>query len=229
MKKHAFSRASLKSLLFWVSAIGNLTMVWGSINRCHAMYRVIISMFSLSFDVFFPFFSLAESSPRDLQISVLLQIMLMCNLNYLCENGGSVPRADREWLDIFRTVIEWWNNYWTRLSQNIVICQGLADQLLPQPSASASNWSALYWQIFCSTSLNNCYLFAATVFVAFAEGSATRDAKQSWNYVLAQYKHYSNNKALNCLHLNRKLKPATHPKNVIWILHNHFLRQCKRC
>ena len=25
---------------------------------------------------------------------------------------------------------EWQNNYWTRLSQNIVICQCLADQIL---------------------------------------------------------------------------------------------------
>ena len=31
------------------------------------------------------------------------------------------------------------NYYWTRLSQNIVICQCLTDQLLPQPSASANN------------------------------------------------------------------------------------------
>ena len=34
---------------------------------------------------------------------------------------------------------EWQNNYWTRLSQNIMICQCLADPFyLPQPSASAN-------------------------------------------------------------------------------------------
>ena len=55
---------------------------------------------------------------------------------------------------------EWWNQYWTRLSQNIVKCQCLADQLFA--SASANNWSARHGQItiFCSTSANNCLALA---------------------------------------------------------------------
>ena len=55
-----------------------------------------------SYDVFFPSFSLAESSPRDLQItaeSVLLQI-IFCSYaietSLLCENGIAIPRAGRE-------------------------------------------------------------------------------------------------------------------------------------
>ena len=45
------------------------------------------------------------------------------------------------------SVIEWENNYWTRLSQNIVICHCLADELF-----------ARHWQIaiFRSTLSNNC-------------------------------------------------------------------------
>ena len=48
--------------------------------------------------------------------------------SFLRENGRSL-RFPRMFIKKTNSVIEWWNNYWTRLSQNIVICQCLADQL----------------------------------------------------------------------------------------------------
>jgi len=49
-------------------------------------------------------------------------------------------------------VIEWWNNYWIRLSQNIVIYQCPADQLFASAFGFGNNWSARHCQIsiFCS-------------------------------------------------------------------------------
>ena len=46
----------------------------------------------------------------------------------LRENGRSL-RFPRIFIKKTNSVIEWLNNYWTRLWQNIVICQCLADQL----------------------------------------------------------------------------------------------------
>ena len=49
----------------------------------------------------------------------------------LRENGRSL-RFPRIFIKKTNSVIEWQNNYWTRLSHNIVICQCLADQLFPE-------------------------------------------------------------------------------------------------
>ena len=93
--------------------------------------------------------------------SCLKETMLLSLLRSLmCENGRLLcfPRI---FIKKTNLVIKWWDNcYWTRLSQNIVICQCIADQYyyLPQPLAAANNWSVRHRQItiFCSTSSNNC-------------------------------------------------------------------------
>ena len=72
-------------------------------------------------------------------------------------------------------VIEWENNYQTRLSQNIMICQCLVDQLFASALGFGKyNWSACHWQItiFCSTSSNSCQLFVT-----------------SWLYLSRRYMH----------------------------------------
>ena len=50
------------------------------------------------------------------------------------------------------------NNYWSWLSQDILICQCCADQLFAS-SLTSTRWSACHWQItiFWSSSSNNCY------------------------------------------------------------------------
>ena len=84
-------------------------------------------------------------------------------LQSLLPENGSFPKK-------FIKKRTWWlfiinNCYWTRLSQNIVICQ-----INHLPSASASNWSARHWQIpiFCPTSSNivkyYCYLISVLLF-----------------------------------------------------------------
>ena len=101
-----------------------------------------------------------------LQISVLLQI-IFCSCVFettlLCENGGSVPRAGREWFDIFSWTKQQWSNDKTiielgyrKISWFVTVS---LINYLPQPSALANNWSARHWQltIFCSTS-SNCRL-----------------------------------------------------------------------
>ena len=105
----------------------------------------------LSFDVFFPSFSLAESSPRDLQItankyvSLLLQIIFcpcVIETTLFCENGGSVFRADREWFNIFSWSKERWSNDKTiiELGYRKVSWFVRVSQInyLPQSSASAN-------------------------------------------------------------------------------------------
>ena len=57
----------------------------------------------------------AHQLTRDncLQIIVLLQIRICSYLietTILCENGGSVPRAGREWFDMFSWSKEQWSN-----------------------------------------------------------------------------------------------------------------------
>ena len=48
------------------------------------------------------------------------------------KNGRSLPWTVREWFKYENkpVLIEWQNNYWIRLSQNILIRQCLSDQLL---------------------------------------------------------------------------------------------------
>jgi len=115
--------------------------------------------------MYFSSFSLAESSPRDLQISVLLQI-IFCSCvmkpTLLCENGGSGTRGGREWFDMLSWSKERWSNDKTSIELGYRKISWFASVLqnnyLPQPSASANNWSARHWEItiFYSSSLNNC-------------------------------------------------------------------------
>ena len=104
-----------------------------------------------------------------LQISVLLQIIFCsCVIETLLlyENGGLVPRAGREWFDIFSWPKEGWLNDKTiigelgyrKISWFVSVSQINNNYYSPQPSASVSNWSTQHWQItiFCSTLLNNC-------------------------------------------------------------------------
>ena len=93
-------------------------------------------------------------------------ILLMRNWNYalLWKWRIGSPKSQRVIWHIKlikRTVIQLLNNYWTRLSQNIVICHYLADQIFASVFGYGNNWSARHWQItiFCLTSLNNCCLF----------------------------------------------------------------------
>ena len=97
-----------------------------------------------------------------LQISVLLHSM--CETTLLCENGRSVPKADREWFDIFSWSKEQWSNDKTiiELGYHKISWFGSVSQInnyLPQQiKCSANNWLPCHWQvtIFCPTSLNNC-------------------------------------------------------------------------
>ena len=88
-----------------------------------------------------------------LQISVLLQIIFcscVIETTLLCEYGGSVPRAGREWFDIFswskerrsndKTIIELG---YRKISLFVIVSQ---INYLPQSSASANNRSARLWQ-----------------------------------------------------------------------------------
>ena len=100
-----------------------------------------------------------------LQVSVLLQIIFcscVIETTLSCENGGSVPRAGREWFHTFCWSKERWSNDKTiielgyrKISWFVSVSQ---IDYLPQSSATGNNWSARHWQItiFCSTSLNNC-------------------------------------------------------------------------
>ena len=56
---------------------------------------------------------------------------------------------------------------------------------LPQPLASANNWSARHWQItiFCSTSFNNCYLFFTTAKCMSSRTSLEQQGQQNQNRV----------------------------------------------
>ena len=117
----------------------------------------------LSFIANISFLSLAKSPPRELMCNVV-QLCLAANNIRLMRKGNhfflllaitlawkwqiaSLPEDIRQKTN---AVIECWNNnYWTQLSQNIVICQCLADQLF----ASAFGWQIT---IFCLTSSHNC-------------------------------------------------------------------------
>ena len=105
----------------------------------------------------------ANNSP---QISVLLQIIfsscILIETMLLCENGGSVPQADRKGFKTFSWSKEQWSNDKTTIELGYHKISRFASvswiNYLPQHSALANNWSARNWQttIFCSTSLNNC-------------------------------------------------------------------------
>ena len=90
----------------------------------------------LSFDTIFPPVLSIDQEPTAwstnnfLQISVFLQIIFwycLIETTFVCANCRSVPRAVREWFDIFSRSKDQWSNEkkndWTQLSQNIVICQ----------------------------------------------------------------------------------------------------------
>ena len=86
----------------------------------------------ISFDANFSPFSLAESPPRDLQITVLqimvysyamssncvrLQIIFCsCDHSFVKMAACRIYLSKKKKNDL---ATEWWNNYWTRLSQNI--------------------------------------------------------------------------------------------------------------
>ena len=99
----------------------------------------------LSFDVFFFLFigwELATWPANNcLKISVLLQIIFCSSVietTLLCENGGSVPRAGREWFDIFSWSKEQWFNDKTIIELNYRKTSWFVSVLqmkyLPQPS-----------------------------------------------------------------------------------------------
>ena len=55
-----------------------------------------------------------------LQIRVLLKIMFcscVIETTLLCENGESVPRAGREWFDMFKSSKLWSSQLWTQFKQ----------------------------------------------------------------------------------------------------------------
>ena len=63
------------------------------------------------------------------------ETMLISFLRSLLHENGRSLRFPRIFIKKTNSVIEWYNNYWTRLSQNIVICQCLADELFALASA----------------------------------------------------------------------------------------------
>ena len=93
------------------------------------------------------------SANNCLQISVLLQTIFsscVIETTLLCEYGGSVPRAGRGWLYIFRSSKERWSNDKTiiehgyrKISWFVSVSQF---NYLPQSSASANNCCARHWQ-----------------------------------------------------------------------------------
>ena len=133
----------------------------------------------LSFDANVSSFSLGESPPCDLQITACklwcahafncfwLQILfcscvnettLFSFLRLLLHENGRLLRFPK----IFLKKQTRWSNDKTiielgycKISLFVSVSQ---INYLPQPSASANNWSARHWQImiFCSTSSNNC-------------------------------------------------------------------------
>ena len=101
----------------------------------------------------------------------------------VCSSSMSKPRVIRSCVKkgrslrfpkIFIKKQTWWSNDKTiielgyrKISWFVSVSQ---INYLPQPSASANNWSARHWQItiFCSTSSNNCWIL-------------TKWTRQSWN------------------------------------------------
>ena len=95
--------------------------------------------------------------------SVWLQIMFCSCVNettrdtFLRENGRSL-----RFPKIFFKKQTWWSNDKTIIELGYHKISWFASvshiNYLPQPSASANNWSARHWQItiFCSTSSNTC-------------------------------------------------------------------------
>ena len=135
----------------------------------------------LSSDANVSSFLLAESPPRDLQLNNYLKIMvcscvmlfncfwlqiLFCSCiietalfsflrSLLCKNGRSLRfpkiflKKQTRWSND-KTIIELG---YRKISWFVSVSQ--INYYLPQPLASANNWSARHWQIFCSTSSNN--------------------------------------------------------------------------
>ena len=117
---------------------------------------------------------LAEGPPRDLQIMVcscvvpskrvLLQIIFCSCVIGTTFSGGKWQIASlscREVIKIWKQ--SWWSNDKTiiELGYHKISWFARVSQInysVPQPSASANNWTAHHWQImiFCSTSSNNC-------------------------------------------------------------------------
>ena len=71
------------------------------------------------------------------------------------------------------------NNYWTRLGKISWFVRGEQINYLPQPSASANNWSARHWQItiFCDNRVQELFYHLITEFVFFNE--YPRETKRS--------------------------------------------------
>ena len=96
-----------------------------------------------------------------LQISVLLEIIFcscVVETTLLRENNWSVPRAGREWFDIFSWSKERWSNDKTIIERGYRKISWFVSvsQFNHLPG---NNWSARHLQItiFCSASSNNCY------------------------------------------------------------------------
>ena len=94
---------------------------------------------------------------------VLLQITF-----YSCVVGTTFLKEKWQTASLsFQEVIEIWKQTWSSNDKTIIelgyrkiswFVSVSQINYLPQPSASANNWSARHWQImiFCSTSSNNC-------------------------------------------------------------------------
>ena len=138
----------------------------------------------MSFEANFSFSSLAESPPRHLQITVykINNGLLMRNAVQLCLAANNIPhmrKGNRAFL-ILAIALAWkmadhfvslgyslkkqtrWLNVITIIELGYRKISWFVSvsliNYLPQPLASANNWSACHRQIviFCSTSSNNC-------------------------------------------------------------------------
>ena len=94
-----------------------------SLRFCHANKRMVLmcpwrQIITLFIRCIFSFLFIGRypttwPANNCLQISVLLQIIFcscVIKTTLLCENGGWVPRAVREWFDIFSWSKERWSN-----------------------------------------------------------------------------------------------------------------------
>ena len=94
-------------------------------------------------------FSIVKKKPYDTLVINSLKRVSSCNKSLQCT-----------WQTI--------NNYWTRLSKiSGFVCGEQINNYLPQPSASANNWSARHWQItiFCDKRVQQLFYHLITEFV----------------------------------------------------------------
>ena len=103
---------------------------------------------ALSFDANFSSFSLVKSPPRDLQKLPTNNGLLMRNVVQLCLAANNFPLMRKIKL---RFASSWRK---TRLLQNIVICQCIADPLFASAILDMLTTDKLYTILF-STSSNN--------------------------------------------------------------------------